>query len=73
MENGEITKEQLELWQKQAEDGELSEEALQQVAGGSLTFMGALILKACVVAAVWVVGMSILVTGHVKESTGRHW
>ena len=34
VESGEITKEQLELWQKQAEDGELSEEALQQVVGG---------------------------------------
>ena len=34
VESGEITKEQLELWQKQAEDGEFSEEALQQVAGG---------------------------------------
>ena len=42
VESGEITKEQLELWRKQAEDGELSEEALQQVAGGRPIFTAGL-------------------------------
>ena len=31
---GEISREQLEEWSKLAENGELSEEALEQVAGG---------------------------------------
>ncbi|MDO4744882.1 MAG: hypothetical protein Q4A86_05835 [Clostridia bacterium] len=48
LESGEVTKEQLAVWQKQAEDGELSEEALEQVAGGSfwdkvLFFLGFLV------------------------------
>ena len=32
---GEISREQLEAWSKLAENGELSEEALEQVAGGA--------------------------------------
>lgn len=72
VESGEITKEQLALWQKQVENGELSEEALEQVAGGS-TFMTGLIVTGCIVGAIWLVGMGILVTGHIKGSTGRHW
>ena len=34
MESGEITVEQAEQWSKQAESGELSDEMLEQVAGG---------------------------------------
>lgn len=40
VESGEITKEQLEQWSKQAADGELSDEMLEQVAGGSWIFLG---------------------------------
>ena len=34
--SGEISREQLEKWSVQAENGELSEEALEQVAGGGV-------------------------------------
>ena len=34
---GEISREQLEAWSKLAENGELSEETLEQAAGGSLS------------------------------------
>ena len=36
VENGEITKEQLENWAAKSERGELSEEALEAVAGGGI-------------------------------------
>ena len=35
--SGEISREQLEKWSVQAENGELSEETLEQAAGGSLS------------------------------------
>ena len=41
VERGEISAEQLEKWAAQGENGELSEEALEQVAGGSI--IGAII------------------------------
>ena len=34
--NGEISAEKLELWTKQVENGELSDEMLEQVAGGAI-------------------------------------
>ena len=36
VEKGEISAEQLEKWAKQVEDGELTEEILEQVSGGGL-------------------------------------
>ena len=41
MENGEISAEQAELWSKQAESGELSDEVLEQVTGGEIIIMAA--------------------------------
>ena len=46
MKSGEISREQLAQWSALAENGELSEEMLEQVAGGSITVIG------CIVAAV---------------------
>ena len=37
--NGEVTKEQIEKWSVQLENGELSEEALELVSGGSITLI----------------------------------
>lgn len=45
--NGEITKDQLEKLQHQAEDGELSEEALEHVSGGLGIIAGFIIWGIC--------------------------
>ena len=51
MESGEIAGEQLEQWAKQAEDGELPDEVLEQVSGGSAMAVGlGLLIGAGVVA-----------------------
>ena len=47
--NGEVTKEQIEKWSVQSENGELSEEALELVSGGidplSIIFIVSLVLQ----------------------------
>ena len=71
-ESGKISAEQLEQWAKQAEGGELSDELLEQVSGGSVTgiiLIGALVAVGVVSAA----GFGALVTGFIKNITGRHW
>ena len=62
VERGEISAEQLEKWAAQGENGELSEEALEQVAGGSITIAGLIALvgaKAAITGLVTVVGAAI--------------
>ena len=44
VEEGGISAEQLEKWGEQAESGELSEELLEQVSGGSITLVGAAVV-----------------------------
>ena len=62
VERGEISAEQLEKWAAQGENGELSEEALEQVAGGSITIAALIALvgsKAAITGLVTVVGAAI--------------
>lgn len=42
---GEITKEQIEKWSVQLENGELSEEALEMVSGGTISLIAFLIIE----------------------------
>lgn len=67
--DGKISAEQLEQWAVQAERGELSEELLEQVSGGSVlgTIGLALIGAACVAA------FAIATDDLIYECTGRHW
>ena len=67
--DGEISVKQLEQWATQAERGELSEELLEQVSGGSVlgTIGLALIGAACVAA------FAIATDDLIYEYTGRHW
>ena len=67
--DGEISVKQLEQWATQAERGELSEELLEQVSGGSVlgTIGLALIGAACVAA------FAIATDDLIYECTGRHW
>ena len=67
--DGEISAKQLEQWATQAERGELSEELLEQVSGGSVlgTIGLALIGAACVAA------FAIATDDLIYECTGRHW
>lgn len=44
VEEGGISAEQLEKWAAQIESGELSEEMLEQVSGGSITLVGAAVV-----------------------------
>ena len=44
VEEGGISAEQLEKWATQIESGELSEEMLEQVSGGSITLVGAAVV-----------------------------
>ena len=44
VEGGEISAEQLEKWVEQAESGELSEELLEQVSGGSISIAAAAVV-----------------------------
>ena len=44
VESGEISAEQLEKWGEQAESGELSEELLEQVSGGSISIAAAAVV-----------------------------
>ena len=44
VEEGGISAEQLEKWAAQIESGELSEELLEQVSGGSITLVGAAVV-----------------------------
>lgn len=60
VERGEITQEQLADWQKQAADGELSDEALEQVAGGFMSMAAVLVS----------VGIAFLITGGVGAGVG---
>ena len=50
--SGEISREQLEEWSKLAENGELSEETLEQAAGGSLSLVAGIIFAVSSVASV---------------------
>ena len=45
VEEGGISAEQLEKWAAQIESGELSEELLEQVSGGSITLVGAAVVS----------------------------
>ena len=45
VEEGGISAEQLEKWAAQIESGELSEEMLEQVSGGSITLVGAAVVS----------------------------
>ena len=67
--DGEISAEQLEQWAVQTESGELSEELLEQVSGGSVlgTIGLALIGAACVAA------FAVATDELIYECTGRHW
>lgn len=67
--DGEISVKQLEQWATQAERGELSEELLEQVSGGSVlgTIGLALAGAACVAA------FAIATDDLIYECTGRHW
>ena len=67
--DGEISVKQLEQWATQAERGELSEELLEQVSGGSVlgTIGLALIGAACVAA------FAVATDELIYECTGRHW
>ena len=67
--DGEISAKQLEQWATQAERGELSEELLEQVSGGSVlgTIGLALIGAACVAA------FAIATDDLIYECTGHHW
>ena len=67
--DAEISVKQLEQWATQAERGELSEELLEQVSGGSVlgTSGLALIGAACVAA------FAIATDDLIYECTGRHW
>ena len=68
--NGEIAAEQLEQWAAQAESGELPEELLEQVSGGSviLTIMG-------IGAIVGLVASTVALVDQIVQtaSGGRHW
>ncbi|MEE0110711.1 MAG: hypothetical protein UEP57_07505 [Oscillospiraceae bacterium] len=72
VERGEISAEQLEKWAAQGENGELSEEALEQVAGGSI--IGAIIAiigtKAAITGLVTMVGAAI--GAGVAAAVDRH-
>ena len=72
VERGEISAEQLEKWAAQEENGELSEEALEQVAGGSI--IGAIIAiigtKAAITGLVTMVGAAI--GAGVAAAVDRH-
>ena len=69
LENGEISAEQAELWAKQAENGELPDEALEQVSGGSV--LGTIALVALGV--ICVAGIAVAVDNAIQSATGRHW
>ena len=69
LENGEISAEQAELWAKQAENGELPDEALEQVSGGSV--LGTIALVALGV--ICVAGIAVAVDNAIEAATGRHW
>ena len=67
--DGDISVMQFDQWATQAERGELSEELLEQVSGGSVlgTIGLALIGAACVAA------FAIATDDLIYECTGRHW
>ena len=72
VERGEISAEQLEKWAAQEENGELSEEALEQVAGGSIigTIIAIIGTKAAITGLVTVVGAALGVGG--AAAADRH-
>lgn len=72
VERGEITAEQLEKWAEQKENGELSEEALEQVAGGGVigSIIALLGTKAAIAGLVTVVGAAI--GAGVAAAVDRH-
>lgn len=57
VEGGEISAEQLEKWVEQAESGELSEELLEQVSGGSVVGAAAIGIVVRIAAAAAVAGL----------------
>lgn len=69
VEDGEISGEQLERWAAQIENGELTEEILEEVSGGSVgvIIMGVLCIAACAV------GLVVAVDNIVTAITDRHW
>ena len=69
LENGEISAEQAELWAKQAENGELPDEALEQVSGGSVLGTIAVV----VLGLICVAGIAVAVDNAIEAGTGRHW
>ena len=69
VENGEISAEQVKLWAKQAENGELPDEALEQVSGGSALGTIALVLVGVAV----ITAFAIETDKLIYECTGRHW
>lgn len=66
LECGEISRKQLEHWAEQAENGTLSEEALELVSGGSVLGTVAMIAGIVVV-------FGAYVTGTIYAETGRAW
>ena len=72
--NGEISVEQLEQWAAQMESGELSDEMLEQVSGGSLTGLAIatfVVLGVCAVGTL--AGFVATVDLLIYECTDRHW
>ena len=73
VESGEITQEQLEIWQQQAKDGELSDEALEQVTGGiAVGLLVGLIITGLAVDGLFLAAVGIVVDS-VVTSKGRRW
>ena len=68
VEEGDITKEQLEKWTVQLEDGEIPEEMLEQVSGGCIeTVLGVLCVAAIAYAAVYFLTVGIM------DAIERRW
>ena len=69
VENGEISVEQLELAAAQLESGELSDELLEQVSGGSLVLCGVLVAGSVVACAM----LALCVTKLIIDAVRNRW
>ena len=69
VESGEIAVEQLEQWAAQIESVELSDEALEQVAGGSLLLCGVLIAGSVVACSM----LALCITKGIIDAVNNRW